>query len=169
MTAAAGYDYVVAVAGMDSSASSGTTGTRTATALRSLFRAQQGQLIAQLAAANPNTVAYMETIGPQDVTSFEPTTSAILWSSYNGMRKGESLADVLLGAYNPSGRTNGIWYQTSAQIPSVTDYTIRPVGPTGRTYMYYNGPLQYPFGYGLSLLDVRVLEPAGRQSHADCR
>ncbi len=150
MTAAAGYDYVIAVAGMDQSASSGTTGVEDRDRTAITLPGQQGQLIAQLAAANPNTVAYMETIGPQDVTSFEPTTSAILWSSYNGMRKGESLADVLLGAYNPSGRTNGIWYQTNAQIPSVTDYTIRPVGPTGRTYMYYNGPLQYPFGYGLS-------------------
>src|SRR5262249_45500430 len=59
-------------------------------------------------------------------------------------------ADVLLGAYNPSGRTNGIWYQSNSQIPTVTDYAIRPVGPTGRTYMYFNGPLSYPFGYGLS-------------------
>ena len=23
-------------------------------------------------------------------------------------------------------------------------------GPNGRTYMYYNGPVSYPFGYGLS-------------------
>ena len=150
VTAAASYDYVIDVAGMDSTASNGTTGTedrdRTAMTLPGL----QGQLIAQLAAANPNTVAYMETIGPQEITSFEPTTAAILWSSYNGMRKGDSLADVLLGTYNPSGRTNGIWYQSNAQIPTVTDYTIRPVGPTGRTYMYFNGPLSYPFGYGLS-------------------
>lgn len=150
VASAANYDYVIVDAGMDSTASSGTTGTedrdRTAITLPGL----QGQLIAQLDAVNPNVVAYMETIGPQDVTSFEPTTSAILWSSYNGMRHGESLADVLLGNYNPSGRTNGIWYQSNAQIQSITNYAIRPVGPNGRTYMYYNGPLSYPFGYGLS-------------------
>ena len=81
----------------------------------------------------------METIGPMDVTSWEPSVAAILWSSYNGQRKGEALADVLLGAYNPSGRTRAIWYQNNAQIPTITNYAIRPAGPTGRTYMYYNG------------------------------
>jgi beta-glucosidase len=150
VASAAGYDYVIVDAGMDQTASSGTTGVedrdRTAITLPGL----QGQLIAQLDAVNPNVVAYMETIGPQDVTSFEPTTSSILWSSYNGMRHGESLADVVLGNYNPSGRTNGIWYQNNSQIPAITNYAIRPVGPNGRTYMYYNGPLSYPFGYGLS-------------------
>ena len=99
---------------------------------------------------NPNTIAVMETIGPMDVTSFEPTTPAILWSSYNGQRKGEALADVLLGTYNPSGRTPETWYQTVDQIPTITATRSGRSGPTGRTYMYFNGPVSYPFGYGLS-------------------
>ena len=76
---------------------------------------------------NPNTIGVMETIGPQDVSSFEPTTPAILWSSYNGQRKGEALADVLLGTYNPSGRTPETWYQNvEPDPPSVYSYAIRP-------------------------------------------
>ncbi len=150
VTAAADYDYVVVYAGMDSTASSGTTGTEDRDRTSLALPGQQAQLIGQVSAANPDTVAVMETIGPQDVTSFEPTTPAILWSSYNGMRKGESLADVLLGRYNPSGRTPETWYRTADQIPSIYDYELRPVGPNGRTYMYYNGPVSYPFGYGLS-------------------
>jgi beta-glucosidase len=150
VAAAANYDYVVVYAGMDSTSSNGTTGTedrdRTSLALPGV----QDQLISQVAAVNPNTIAAMETIGPQDVTSFEPTTPAILWSSYNGMRKGEALADVLLGTYNPSGRTPETWYQSTSQIPSIYSYALRPVGPNGRTYIYYNGPVSYPFGYGLS-------------------
>jgi beta-glucosidase len=111
----------------------------------------------------------METIGPQDVTSFEPTTPAILWSSYNGERKGEALADVLLGTYNPSGRTPETWYQTVDQIPSIYSYTMRPVGPNGRTYMYYNGPVSYPFGYGLSYttFDFSNLKIDNRKPKAD--
>jgi beta-glucosidase len=150
VAAAADYDYVVVYAGMDSTASSGTTGTEDRDRTSLALPGQQGQLISQVDAVNPNTVAVMETIGPQDVTSFEPATPAILWSSYNGMRKGESLADVLLGAYNPSGRTPETWYRTVDQIPSVYSYALRPVGPNGRTYMYYDGPVSYPFGYGLS-------------------
>ena len=68
------------------------------------------------------------------------------------MRKGESLADVLLGDYNPSGRTPETWYQSVAKRgpERSTSYALRPAGPNGRTYMYYTGPVSYPFGYGLS-------------------
>ena len=150
VTAAKDYDDVIVYAGMDSTSSSGTTGTEDRDRTSLALPGQQAQLISQVTAANPSTIAVMETIGPQDVTSFEPTTPAILWSSYNGMRKGESLADVLLGTYNPSGRTPETWYQTVDQIPSIYSYALRPVGPNGRTYMYYDGPVSYPFGYGLS-------------------
>ena len=150
LTAAADYDYVIFYAGMDQSVANGTTGREDRDRTSLLLPGLQGELIDQLALANPNTVAFMETIGPQDITSFEPDTAAILWSSFLGLRKGEAVADVLLGAVNPSGHTNAIWYQTVDQIPSIYDYTIRPVGDTGRTYMYYNGPLMYPFGHGLS-------------------
>jgi len=150
VAAAADYDYVVVYAGMDSAASAGTTGTedrdRTSLALPGL----EGQLISQVSAVNPDTIGVMETIGAQDVTSFEPTTPAILWSSFNGMRKGDALADVLLGKYNPSGRAPETWYQSVSQIPSIYSYALGPVGPNGRTYMYFDGPVAYPFGYGLS-------------------
>ena len=150
VAAAANYDDVIVYAGMDSTASAGTTGTEDRDRTSLALPGQQGQLISQVDAVNPNTIAVMETIGPQDVTGFDPTTPAILWSSYNGMRKGESLADVLLGNYNPSARTPETWYQNVNQIPSIYSYALRPVGPSGRTYMYYNGPVSYPFGYGLS-------------------
>jgi regulation of enolase protein 1 (concanavalin A-like superfamily) len=71
------------------------------------------------------------------------------------MRKGDSLADVLLGKYNPSGRTPETWYQSVDEIPSIYSYAVRPVGPNGRTYMYFNGPVSYPFGYGLSYTTFR--------------
>jgi beta-glucosidase len=150
VAAAASYDYVVVYAGMDSTASNGTTGTEDRDRTSLALPGQEGQLISQVSAVNPNTVAVMETIGPQDVTTFEPTTSAILWSSFNGMRKGDALADVLLGTYNPSGRTPETWYQSVGELPSIYSYALRPVGPNGRTYMYFNGPVSYPFGYGLS-------------------
>jgi beta-glucosidase len=145
VAAAANYDYVIVYGGMDSTASNGTTGTEDRDRTSLALPGQQGQLISQVSAVNPNTVGVMETIGPQDVSSFESTTPAILWSSYNGMRKGDALADVLLGKYNPSGRTPETWYQNVDQIPSIYSYAL-----AGRTYMYYGGPVSYPFGYGLS-------------------
>jgi beta-glucosidase len=147
--AAAGYDAVIVYTATDAGTANEDRD-RTTLALPGA----QADLINQVAARNPNTVAVMETIGQVDVTGFEPNVSAMLWSSYNGQRKGESLADVLLGAYNPSGHLPFIWYQSIGQIPDITDYAIRPTATSpGRTYMYFRGPLSYPFGHGLSYTD----------------
>ncbi len=146
VAAAAGYDAVVVYAGTDAATANEDTD-RTALTLPGA----QASLISQVAAANPNTVVYMETIGPVDVSSFEPGVSALLWSSYNGQRKGDALARVLLGQYDPSARTPSVWFQNVGQLPSVTDYGIRPAaGNPGRTYQYFSGVPAYPFGYGLS-------------------
>ena len=114
----------------------------------------QASLISQVAAVNPNTIVYMETLGEVDVNSFQNQVPAMLWSSYNGQRKGESLADVVLGTTNPSGRLPFTWYKDVQDLPAMTDYAIRPTATSpGRTYMYYNGPVSYPFGYGLGYSD----------------
>jgi beta-glucosidase len=145
VTAAKDYDYVVVFTGIDSGVAAEDLDRTTLT-----LPGQQGQLIAQVAAANPNTIGVMQG-DPFDVSSFEPTTPALVWSSYNGQRQGEGLADVLLGTYNPSGRLPETFYQSTSQLPPTSDYNIRPTATTaGRTYMYFNGPVTYPFGYGLS-------------------
>ena len=145
VTAAKDYDYVVVFTGIDSGVAAEDKDRTDMT-----LPGQQGQLIAQVAAVNPNTIGVMQG-DPFDVSSFEPTTPALVWSSYNGQRQGEGLADVLLGTYNPSGRLPETFYQSAGQLPPTNDYNIRPTSTTaGRTYMYFNGPVTYPFGYGLS-------------------
>src|SRR5436309_13650486 len=109
----------------------------------------QASLVSQAAAKNPNTIVYVETDGPVEVGGFEPAVPAMLWSSFNGLRKGSSLADVVTGADSPSGHLPFTWYQSTSQLPPITDYAIRPHdGTLGRTYMYFKGPVSYPFGYG---------------------
>jgi beta-glucosidase len=144
--ASANYDAVIVYVGTDSRHSREDVD-RTSLALPGA----QTSLIGQVAAKNPNTIAYMETVGQVDVTGFEPNVPALLWSSYNGQRKGESLADVLLGTYNPSGHLPFSWYKDLSQLPPIGDYAIRPSGSNlGRTYMYFKGDVSYPFGHGLS-------------------
>ncbi|NHD16990.1 MULTISPECIES: glycoside hydrolase family 3 C-terminal domain-containing protein [unclassified Actinopolyspora] len=110
----------------------------------------QTSLINEVAARNPDTVVYMETIGQVDVSSFSSDVSAMLWSSYNGQRKGQALADVLLGKQNPSGHLPFTWYRDESQLPAMGDYSIRQSGSgPGRTYMYFDGQASYPFGHGL--------------------
>jgi beta-glucosidase len=148
VAAAAGYDAVIVYVGSDGRHAREDVD-RTSLALPGA----QADLISQVAARNPNTVVYMETMGQVDVTGFAPAVKAMLWSSYNGQRKGEALADVLLGRYNPSGRLPFTWYRDATQLPPIDDYAIR--SDPGRTYMYFTGDVSYPFGYGLNYSTVR--------------
>ncbi len=147
----ANYDAVIVYAGTDAS-----TATEAVDRSTLALPGAQASLISQVAAANPNTIVYLETLGEVDVSGFQGSVPAMLWSSYNGQRKGASLADVLLGTTNPSGRLPFSWYADANQLPATTDYGIRPTATTpGRTYMYFTGALSYPFGYGLSYTNFR--------------
>lgn len=163
VAAARNYDAVIVYAGTD--ASTATEGVdRSSLALPGA----QGSLISQVAAANPNTIVYLETLGEVDVTSFQQSVPALLWSSYNGQRKGASLADVLLGRTNPSGRLPFSWYADVNQLPPTTSYDIRPTATAlGRTYMYFTGALSYPFGYGGSYTSFRYRDLKVDRSHLD--
>jgi beta-glucosidase len=146
IAAAKNYDAVIVVAGTDS-----TTGQEAQDRTTLALPGAQASMISQVEAANPNTVVYLETMGEVDTSSFQNTTPALLWSSYNGQRQGAALADVLLGKADPSGHLPFSWYSDMSQIPPISDYDIRPTATTdGRTYEYFTGAVTWPFGYGLS-------------------
>lgn len=133
-----------------------------------LLPGAQNELVELVAAANDNTVVYIESIGQMDVTSFVDDVDALLWSSYNGQRKGEALADVLLGEHNPTGHLPFTWYETEEQLPELGDYAIRPEdGTQGRTYMYFEGDPAYPFGYGRSYTDFEYSNVNASASSVD--
>ncbi|MBV9413763.1 MAG: glycoside hydrolase family 3 C-terminal domain-containing protein, partial [Solirubrobacterales bacterium] len=146
VNAAANYDYVIVYTGTDDSTANEFVD-RTTMALPGA----QADLINAVAAKNPNTAAVIESIGQVDVDSFRDNVPSLLWTSYNGQRKGDALADVVLGNYNPSGHLPFTWYENASDLPALDDYSIRPSSSSmGRTYMYYRGPASFPFGYGLS-------------------
>ena len=80
---------------------------------------------------------------------------AILQSWYPGGEGGLAVARVLFGEANPSGKLPITFYQSTAELPPVTDYAMK-----GRTYRYMETPALYPFGYGLSYTKYEYSELA---------
>ena len=71
---------------------------------------------------------------------------AILYAWYPGQNGGTAVADVLFGDYNPGGRLPLTFYASSDDLPDFEDYDMSK----GRTYRYFKGKPQFPFGHGLS-------------------
>ncbi|HVT83422.1 MAG TPA: glycoside hydrolase family 3 C-terminal domain-containing protein, partial [Phycisphaerae bacterium] len=71
--------------------------------------------------------------------------NAVLQAWYPGEAGGTAIADVLFGAYNPSGRLPVTFYRATTDLPAFDDYAMK-----GRTYRYFAGKPLWSFGYGLS-------------------
>jgi beta-glucosidase len=152
VNAAANYDAVLVYVGTDDSTANEFVDRSTMA-----LPGAQADLINEVAAKNPNTAAVIESIGQVDVDSFRDNVPSLLWTSYNGQPKGDALADVVLGNYNPSGHLPFTWYANASDLPALDDYSIRPSSTSmGRTYMYYRGPHSFPFGFGLSYTSFKT-------------
>lgn len=84
---------------------------------------------------------------------------AIVQAWYGGQAGGDAIVDVLFGRYNPSGRMPLTSYISDKDLPPFDDYSM-----DSRTYRYFDGPVTYPFGYGLSYTtfgydDLKAAEP----------
>ncbi|MDI9358810.1 MAG: glycoside hydrolase family 3 N-terminal domain-containing protein [Phycisphaerales bacterium] len=80
-----------------------------------------------------------------NVAPLLPYANALIMSWYPGEQEGPALADLLYGKANFSGRLPITFYKTINDLPSFTSYDM-----TNRTYRYFDKPVLYPFGYGLS-------------------
>ena len=81
--------------------------------------------------------------------------AGMLCAWYPGEAGGEAIAEVLDGTYNPAGRLPVTFYRSTADLPNFEEYSMK-----GRTYRYYAGPVQYPFGFGLSYSRFEYSKPA---------
>lgn len=113
----------------------------------------QVDLIKAVAAVNKHTIVVMQTLGCVEVEEFKDLENipGILWTGYNGQAQGSAIAKVLFGDVTPGGKLNATWYKTVKDLPAITDYTLRGgEGKNGRTLWYFDKPVSYEFGYGIS-------------------
>lgn len=114
----------------------------------------QGQLIGQVAAVNPNTTVVIETGSPVLTSTWEEGVPAVLQAWYPGQEQGDSIAGILFGDVNPSGHLPVTIPRDESQVPPISP------GPTADDdtgiFVGYKGLLKngqtpsYAFGHGLS-------------------
>ncbi|XP_057958224.1 putative beta-D-xylosidase [Malania oleifera] len=117
----------------------------------------QQELILRAAQASKGpTILVLMSGGPVDISfaKNDPRIAAIVWAGYPGQAGGQAIADVLFGTANPGGKLPMTWYPNRylSKVP-MTNMALRSnplTGYPGRTYRFYNGPVVFPFGFGLS-------------------
>jgi beta-glucosidase len=80
-----------------------------------------------------------------DLTAIAPYADAIILAWYPGEQGGNALADIIFGNVSPAGRLPVTFYKNLDELPAYDNYNMK-----GRTYRYFSGTVQYPFGFGLS-------------------
>jgi beta-glucosidase len=119
----------------------------------------QDALVSAVVAANPKTVVVSKTGGPV-LMPWLSKVPAVLQAWYPGEEDGNAVADVLFGAFNPSGKLPVTFPQRETDVPADTPARYPGVDGTAHYsegilvgYRHYDAkniaPL-FPFGYGLS-------------------
>lgn len=112
----------------------------------------QNEKINRIIEVNPHTVVVITALGA--VTgSFIENAHTVVNAHFAGQAQGTAIARVLFGDVNPSGKLSATWYRNTADLPHINDYGIKKndtLDGKSRTYMYFEAPVLFPFGYGLS-------------------
>jgi beta-glucosidase len=117
--------------------------------------ATQRRLLAALEATGKPVIVVVQSGSAIALGEEGRRASAILEAWYGGEQGGKAIADVLTGAFNPAGRLPVTFYSGDAQLPPFGDYSMAK-----RTYRYFKGTPEYPFGHGLSYTRFAYAHPS---------
>lgn len=112
----------------------------------------QDEKIQKILAANDNTVVVLTTLGGVTGEFFDKAHTVVN-AHFAGQAQGTAIANVIFGKVNPNAKLTATWYRNMEDLPHVNDYGIKKQdtqSKKGRTYMYFDGPVLFPFGHGLS-------------------
>lgn len=114
---------------------------------------QRKMMDAVLAVGKP-TVIVLLAGSAIDLEEAADKANAVLLGWYPGARGGKAVAELLLGKASPSGKLPVTFYYNHQldEMPAFTDYAME-----GRTYRYVRNAPRYPFGFGLTYGQVRML------------
>jgi beta-glucosidase len=159
--AAQGADVIVAAVGE----SQGMTGEAASRADIGL-PGQQLELLKALKKTGKPLVIVLMSGRPMTLPWEDKNADAILETWFAGSQAGNAIADVLFGAYNPSGKLTATFPQHVGQIPLYYNHktTGRPYAGVAldkykSRYMDVSNDPLYPFGYGLSYTTFQYGKP----------
>ena len=107
--------------------------------------ASQQQLLSRLQDLHKPMVVVLNSGSAVALGPVQEKASAVLAAWYPGEEGGHALANILSGRTNPSGRLPVTFYRSASDLPTFSDYSM-----AHRTYRYFDDPVLYPFGFGLS-------------------
>lgn len=122
----------------------------------------QRQLLEALKATGKPMVLVLVHGRPWSIGWEKDNMDAILEAWYPGEQGGNSVADIIFGKVNPSGRLNATFPQSAGHIPVAYDYKPSAKGinrepgtpeKPGRDYVFSSPDPVFPFGHGLSYTD----------------
>jgi beta-glucosidase len=102
----------------------------------------QDDLIARVAAANPNTIVVLETGSPVTMP-WVKAPAAIVEAWYAGSDGANAVGNVLFGTVNPSGKLSNTFPESEADLPHPT--LVKPP-PEPRHFSGHDSPLQWAKG-----------------------
>jgi beta-glucosidase len=105
----------------------------------------QRRLLAALEATGKPVVIVLQSGSAVALGEEGRRAAAVVEAWYGGEQGGAAIADVLTGRVNPAGRLPVTFYASNEQLPPFADYAM-----ANRTYRYFAGAPEYPFGHGLS-------------------
>ncbi|HLP16739.1 MAG TPA: glycoside hydrolase family 3 N-terminal domain-containing protein [Bacteroidota bacterium] len=125
----------------------------------------QQELVEAVAAAGKPTVLVLMNGRPLSIGKAAACVSAVVETWHLGVEAGHAIADVLFGAYNPSGKLTATFPRAVGQVPIFYNYksTGRPFNDSTHyttRYLDLSSTPLYPFGYGLSYTTFSYGTPA---------
>ena len=105
----------------------------------------QQRLMEAVAKLNKPTILVNMSGSAVDISFADERFSAIIQAWYPGQMGGQAVAELIFGAFSPSGKLPITFYKTTDELPPFEDYAMK-----GRTYRYMENEALYPFGFGLS-------------------
>ncbi|WP_278444774.1 beta-glucosidase BglX [Stutzerimonas kunmingensis] len=128
--------------------------------------ASQQALLEALAATGKPLVVVLMNGRPLQLGWVKDNADAVLETWFAGTEGGHAIAEVLLGAHNPSGKLPISFPCSVGQIPTYYNHPRlgrpyvegRPGNYTSQYFEEPNGAL-YPFGYGLSYTEFELAKP----------